>query len=75
MVLSFVLDNSVSMSWFFKDQGGDYGDKVLDALVCGRLGFQDPPPIQAFEVPAFAGMTQENYVSRFGCGLKPATPP
>ncbi|MBF0433895.1 MAG: type II toxin-antitoxin system VapC family toxin [Magnetococcales bacterium] len=24
------------MSWFFKDQGGDYGDRVLDALVCGK---------------------------------------
>jgi len=28
----FVMDNSVSMSWCFQDEAGDYSDAVLDRL-------------------------------------------
>ena len=28
----FVLDTSVSVSWFFEDEGGDYAADVLESL-------------------------------------------
>ena len=36
MAASFVLDNSVSMAWCFKDQGGDFVETVLDSLAKGE---------------------------------------
>ena len=30
---SFVIDNSVVMSWYFKDETNHYADKVLDRLL------------------------------------------
>ncbi len=33
MAGDFVIDNSVSMSWCFQDESGDYSDAVLDMLV------------------------------------------
>jgi predicted nucleic acid-binding protein len=32
MAGNFVMDNSVSMSWCFEDEAGDYSDAVLDRL-------------------------------------------
>ena len=47
MINSFVVDNSVVMSWCFKDEKNKYGDAVLDRLAVSTAIV---PPIWPLEV-------------------------